>query len=804
MASPSIRLLRSAIWLASGFLLTGVAAAAPDSSPEPVAAATGNASALSLIADGSADDSARAVGENLYLEVTMNGNPTRKIARFVRDGDAFLASADTLQALGFRLPSTGPEMIDVASFPGVAVFYAVAVQRLDITAPADLVEQELAVLNQRTSTIPRPTASPGLLLNYDLYGTRDSADSTTLSAFTELRAFNAWGVLSNTALSRRIDLPGAPTRNDSVRLDTTFSRSFVDSALTFRAGDILSGNLGWSRATRLGGVQLQSNFALQPDLITFPVPAFYGQANLPSSVDLYIDGLKQYSSDVPAGPFELNTVPTVNGSGQASVVITDALGRQTSVAFPFYTTNALLRPGLSDYSLDLGLVRENYGLRSFDYGNDPALSATWRRGFTNWLTLESHAEVMSGLRLGGAGAVIKLSDAGVVNAAYSRSTDRGASGSQAQLGYEWRNQRLNLSLDTLRTFDDYRDIASRYSLAPPERSDRAQAGLSMGRAGNLGLSYVALEYPDQPRSRYASAYYSRSLGPRVSFNLSGNQNLDDDRDRSVFLAFSVSLDHRISTSLSVQHDRDGNLATVDVHKSTDADGGFGWRVRAQDGKSQHGGLAQVDYRGQNAEVRGGVQSFNGDTLGYAGLSGALVLMNRQLFLARSVYDGFAVVSTDGIAGVPVMLENRPIGATNSRGNLLVTRLNSYQQNKLAIDPMNLPANVDISRVEARAVPSDRAGTLVRFGIQTVRAASVILHDGGGAPLAVGSLVTLRDAPQSVAIVGYDGMVYLEGLEANNVLDVRTPEGSCSAQFEYQQPGDSVPLIGPISCREEVR
>jgi outer membrane usher protein len=152
--------------------------------------------------------------------------------------------------------------------------------------------------------------------------------------------------------------------------------------------------------------------------------------------------------------------------------------------------------------------------------------------------------------------------------------------------------------------------------------------------------------------------------------------------------------------------------------------------------------------------------------------------------------------------VPVLLENRPIGATNARGNLLVTRLNAYQRNKLSIDPMKLPANVNISRVETKTVPSDRAGTLVEFGIRTVQAASVILHDAAGKPVAVGSAASLRTIAAPAAMVGYDGMIYLEGLAAHNVLDVQTAHGRCVAQFDYQQQGNIVPLIGPLTCREE--
>lgn len=795
MASPSNRLSLSATCLASAVLLGLAGVATPC---EGVAADTAS---VAVIQDAHAPDGRTVRGDDLYLEVVLNGNDTHQIAHFVHDGDTFQASADTLRKLGFKLSADAQGDTDIAKLPGVGVHYDEAAQQLEITAPASLVNQSIAVLNARTNAVPHATASPGLLLNYDFYGARDNHDATNLSLYTELRAFNAWGVLSNTALTRTLDLPGTGTQTDSVRLDTTFSHSWVDQALTLRIGDIISGALGWSRATRLGGIQLQRNFALQPDLITFPVPAFYGQANVPSTVDLYINGMKQYSGNVPSGPFQLNTVPIVNGNGQASVVITDALGRQTTIAFPFYTTNQLLKPGLSDYSLDFGFVRKDYGLDSFDYGSDPAFSGTWRHGFTNWLTVEGHAEAMSGLAEGGAGADIAIGETGVLNASFAASNGHGTSGQQAELGYNWRNERFNFSLDTLRTFGNYSDIASRYSLAPPKRSDRALVGMMLGTLGSVGVSYVALEYPGQPRSRYASAYYYKSLGTRFAFNVSVNQNLDNHRDRSLFLSLSMALDNNVSASMSAQHDRTGNLATLDVSKPVNPDGGFGWRLRAQDGSTQHGGVAELGYNGQDGQILAGVQSFNGDTLGYADLSGALVFMDSQFFMARQINDAFAVVSTDGIANVPVLLENRPIGTTNARGDLLVTPLNSYQQNKLSIDPMKLPADVDISRVNAEVVPSDRAGTLVKFGIRSVRAASVILHDAAGKPVKEGGSVALQGSHAPATIVGYDGMVYLQGLQAHNVLDVQTAHGSCVVQFDYRQKGSIVPVIGPLVCRE---
>jgi outer membrane usher protein len=179
------------------------------------------------------------------------------------------------------------------------------------------------------------------------------------------------------------------------------------------------------------------------------------------------------------------------------------------------------------------------------------------------------------------------------------------------------------------------------------------------------------------------------------------------------------------------------------------------------------------------------------------------MMGGGLFAARQINNGFAVVSTDGIADVPVLLQNSPIGTTNKRGLLLVTPLNAYQENKIAIDPMDLPADLRIDKVNIKATPTDRAGVLVSFGIKTVRSASVILTDSDNQPLPLGSqvqLLTNKDAPS--AIVGFDGEVYLDTLDEHNILTVMTPSNdSCTVSFDYHKQGADIPLIGPLICQK---
>jgi outer membrane usher protein len=736
---------------------------------------------------------------DLYLDLTLNGTDRGLVHFGYRDGKLW-ASRATLQQLGFALPADGADPVRLDSLPGVQVSYDAQQQSATLTVPLQLLRLSTHVIGARGPSSPQASASPGALLNYNLYATHDTQGGATASAYTELRLFGATGVLSSTGLTQASRTDGG-WNGRSVRLDTTWSRSFPEHMLTLEAGDTLTGGTSWSRPTRIGGVQIGTNFALQPYRITAPLPQFLGQATLPSQVELYVNGMKQYSGQVPVGPFQLNAVPGVNGAGNAQLVLTDALGRVTTVDFSLYDAQQLLQKGLTDWSAGFGFVREDYGLRSFSYAHDPMGSGSWRRGLSDRFTASAHAEVSKGLANAGVGGDWLLGTAGVLSGSAARSSYRGLGGSQLSLGYQWINNRFNFSAQGTRSSSGYRDVAALYGSPSPRLSASVQGGISTHALGNFGVSYVHLRYLEQT-SRYASGYWYRSFGHGASLSLNLNQNLDQSRDRSVFLSFSLSLGDRTYMSTGLDHQGSRNMVDASITRSLPTGGGFGWRAQTQQGEGTRTGLAELDYLGRYGQAEAGVMRFGGESTAYAGGNGSLVLMGGHAFAARSIYNGFAVVSTDGIADVPVKLENNPIGHTDEHGLLLVTPLNAYQNNKLSIDPMQLPADVRVGRIDLQASPTDRAGTLVRFDLEPIRAASVLLHDATGKPLPLGSQVRVR-GQQDTALVGFDGAAYLDTLAEHNVLDVSLPEGGrCSTRFDYRKQGDGIPQIGPLTCLEK--
>lgn len=746
------------------------------------------------------------LGDNdiiLYLEVFLNQVRYPNLLPIIQRNQKLFARASDLKTLGFivrEVPDTNE--IELNSLPGLDIAYSVNTQQLQLTAPLSLLSLPVTkIWTSKSLPTPKSTASPGSLLNYDIYFNHDQ-NQQFASAATEFRVFGFGnGVFSHTTNSHSIRTENGIWESDSVALDTFAEWSFPESATRLVIGDSVSGGLHWTRSLRFTGVQLGRSFKLQPYRTITPLASFVGKAALPSSVELYIDGVRRYQSDVPPGPFEINAAPSITGMGQAQVVTTDSFGRSTTINIPFYNTQQLLRKGLSDWSLNTGFIHKDYGIKSFSYGDELSTSGSIRYGVSNRLTMEGHAELSNGLINGGIGAAWRPGLMGVLNLAYTHSNHNGIKGYQTAWRYSWNNTHVNFSVASQRTFGQYRDLASHYGSLPARRSEQILAGLHTARLGNIGINATRFDNGDKDVSvlRYAGIHWNNNVNNGLSVYLSFNQNLNEKKDRTVRFGVNVAFDSNLQFHSSAQRNNGKNNYQASLQRPLPSDNGFGWRLQGSDYGTTTNSLIQGSWQGNYARIDAGVAHVNRQNHGYAQTSGSLVWMDGKGFASRRINDSFAVVSTSGVAGLPVKLENRVIGYTNKSGHLLITRLNAWQRNSLSVDPMDLPADHKITDVYQVITPSDRAGTLAEFTIEKVRAAIVLLTDQDGNPLPVASRVITKPDSGRPIFVGFDGQTYIEQLQDYNHLQIITPSGTCIVEFEMPSNENPGHYIGPYSC-----
>ena len=125
--------------------------------------------------------------------------------------------------------------------------------------------------------------------------------------------------------------------------------------------------------------------------------------------------------------------------GDARIVVRDVLGRETVLDQPFFTHTYLLEQGLTDWSGEIGAVRNNLGISSADYGQHFA-SGMIRHGISKSLTLEGQGEFGESLQDLGVGAAYALPFQALGQAALSASQDQTAgSGTDWVLGLQRNN-----------------------------------------------------------------------------------------------------------------------------------------------------------------------------------------------------------------------------------------------------------------------------------------------------------------------------------------------------------------------------
>lgn len=779
---------------------------------------------------------ASAAERKLALEVVLNGRPTGRVGEFIDRDGALYALPSELSVLGFALPpgiAAGSEPIPVTSLPNVHARMNEATQTLVVEASeAALLPAELG---GGTSAVPlAPLSRPGYgaLLNYDLLGTFTGQQATgtgqqttgtgqpaTGGGLFDLRAFSPYGVLGNTGL---VNITPYAGQNTTVRLDTTYVYTDPDAMRRWRAGDVVTGALSWTRAVRLGGGQMSSDFGLRPDLITYPLPVISASAAVPSTVDVMVNGIRQFSEPVQPGPFAVRTLPVVTGAGEMAVTVLDALGRQTLVTLPFYASAALLKPGLASYSLELGTVRRNYGL-STDRYSGAALNWSLRYGLTDWLTLENHAEATETLGLLGGGAVMRIGSLGVFNAAVSGSNTRGDasagaggnSGGQVAAGFRRMSSSLSLSLSGSFSTNGYRDIASLYGAPVPKSTLNASLGYQLGKWGNVGVGYVNQVPGTGPPTAFnlqspydlisnrpltlVTASYSIPVAAVASFYATGFKDPHNNHSYGVLFGLSFALGPSTTASTGGSLDSGRAASSLDVAKSALVQNDYGYQLRDQEGVAAQRS-AEGEYLSPWGRVTVGVDQSSGQKLAErAGVSGALAWTDGHPFATDKIGDSFAVVNTGGVAGVPVLYEIRLVGETDSSGHLLVPSLLSYQNNRLAVDTARLPPDIDVGQTSVLVRPPDRSGTVVDFHIRKVHSALLKLVDSDGKPLPLGSIARVAGAEDQP--VGYEGEAYVTGLQPANQMRVELPNGAnCTVQFDYTAVTGDIPVIGPLRCQ----
>ncbi len=754
----------------------------------------------------------------LFLETYLNGVSTGQILEYRQTPDCLYVRPEELAAIGVELAATSTSELCLERYPQLSYSIVPQEQVIKLNLSAGQLRRQYIRVQQSASARHPPQAGAGAVLNLDLYADwldQDGAESIrqAQSGFFDLRVFSGPTSFSQTVSGRSEAEPGL------IRLETMIHWSDPDTLTSLRLGDTISGGLAWSRPVRFNGVQLQRNFSLQPNYLRYPGLALSGTTAVPSSVEVFVNNVRRFSTEVDSGPFVIADLPMITGQGEVRMQVRDILGRETTTLVPFYSAPSLLRPGLLDYSLDLGFLRRDFGRESDLYDMNVAGAASARLGLHRLLTIEGRVEAREQLSNAGLGAALGMGRWGVLSLFAAASQYTQERGSRLGVAYQFNRPGFAVYAAHRQTRDAFADLAAMVGSPPARRFSQLSLSFSRPHWGALGLGFVALDDPngvdrvsgaaqtcfelagctsvEQGASRVASVSYSRQMAPRISLFATVFRSFSDDGSSGGSLSLNISLGSRMHSSAGYQVSNSRISASATATRSMPLSGtGPGWRVRVNDG-ARSAREADLGYRSRVGTIEAGIDHHDAWQRSSLRLSTAAVLMGGEAYLSNTIHDGFAIADV-GLPGVRLRHANREVGVSGRSGRLLIPRLTSYYDNKLSIDPNSLPPGYEVAMSERPAVPYAKAGVMVDFEVRKPAAAAVHLRQADGQDVPVGAVVQL-DHDGSRYVVGYDGQTYLRGLRAMNQVTVRWSQGECRARFAYQAEA-TLTRIGPVACQ----
>lgn len=606
------------------------------------------------------------------------------------------------------------------------------------------------------------------------------------------------------------------------RGDFRLVRDDPDNLLRYVVGDLSIPVTGYyQNSIPMAGITVERNYALQPYRVVRPVGQYSFFLQRPSKVEVYINGNRIQTLQLPAGTQDVRNLPLSLGVNAVQLVITDDLGQVQQLDFSPAVAGNLLATGLEQFSYSLGFPLESSGgARTYDW-DLPTLSLSHRWGISNNLTLGGYLQAdatqqlvgMEGAWASSVGnwgwdvAMSHANEVGTDIAArvqydYALTGDRNPTNRSFSIAAEYRGP----------NFTTFGDLApSDYSLAlSAYYSQLILDGINMNLGGNYQVGR------NQPSTYSISLGLSQSLdnGLSTGFNLSYGRNQEGQEEERAYVSLSwLFPKHRQSAALTTEvSNTDAPIThltwSISPERTLQSVGGSVDFVIDPHIYGLLGYVSYANYRftldlAQKFSVtRDGEEDFASST--QLNFGTALVFADGHFGWSRPITNSFAIVVPRG------NLRSQTVGVNPSEqgyaaladhfGPAVIPDLQPYYVSAVNLTVPGLPLGYDIGPDRYTLLPSYRSGTVIQVGTDATVFLRGILVDTSGNPIALqaGEVVSISDPHwQTITLItNRIGRFALSGFKPGQ-YEIRLGSQSVG-QFEIPNGQEGVYDIGSLT------
>jgi len=742
----------------------------------------------------------------LFLDTTINTVFSGRFTVILREKDLLIKPVD-LKLMGLAKDSGQKLIVEDETFISLRSLYPKLDFKVDennftlnITAQADLlINNTVKVIN----SLDRPTDiiqsnDNSLFLNYavnanNYYNTRiDSGIFTELGyRFNNSFFYSGFNYASNNGFQRGFSNLTIDDRDNLNR--TIIGDSFINSS------SLLAGN------PTIGGISFGRKFSLDPYIITtsqdFNVR---GAVTTPSTVDIYNNGVFIRREQLAPGQYELRNLPLNTGNNNTTAIVRDSFGREQIINNINYFSANILKPGLNDYSFNVGFRRQ-------ETTNNPnyqelLASGSYRQGISDGLTAGIRLEGSSSLINAGSDLALKF-PFGEIGIEGAISHSKRADGVAGIFRYNYISSGFGLNASTKITSPNYANTSLESTQDRTTWENNLQLVFPISNYNSLNLQYQNMQYRDSGTKNRISASTGFSLGSQnnLSLTLSHNNQSNGKNENTIFLSFS-NFDNQNNSisSLTYQNQNSRNSMLAQIDKPLGIKDDLGYRLQAgltsEGAVSTNGTLrAQTSFGRYEANYTNSSQGSNTSL----NASGGILSIKNKVFFTRPLDGSYALVEVPGLPNVSIKLNNNVVGKTGSDGSFILTGLQPYYPNKIGIEVKDIPLNYTAGNSTKLIAIMERSGAVVTFPAQKIQAfLGKVLVKTLKQPLvpSYGRISVNTSDGKVTSPLGTEAEFYLENLTVGKYSALIEYEGGeCRFEIDVPKKDELIVELGELTC-----
>ena len=563
--------------------------------------------------------------------------------------------------------------------------------------------------------------------------------------------------------------PGA-FGEDFQRLGSRVVYDDTGGLIRYTLGDLQTTGRGFQSVPDIAGFSLFRSYSvLNPQQVIRPRGDRSFRLERASTVEVFVNGQQVRRLQLAPGNYDLRDFPFAQGANDIRVNVLDDTGRSETIRFNVFLDQTQLAAGLSEFGVFLG-VHAPLAQDGPDYSDDPVVSAFYRRGVSDYVTLGANLQADEFIQMGGLEGVFSTAIGTIGLQGAGSHADGFGSGYAVQATFQRLIQTGNGQGDTLNLFverrtanfapvsfflpnnpfefevgggyshafspDFFAGVDARYGVGRGVQRDVANFRLTAGwRISNAATLNLEGRYVRDSLGEEFSAFASLTVRLGRFSTVRGEFDSRDNRARASYQTLKGSGVGSYNVTADLERSDFGSGANVNANYFTN---------RAELGFS-HFGVFDDDFGGSVSQR----STFR--------LGTSLALAGDAVSIGRPIYDSFAIVKPHrSLAGTDVVVEPSPYGFTANSGALGVATmpsLSSYAERTIPVDVANAPPGTDIGQGTFRVFPAYRSGYLLTVGSDYNVTAMGIMLDPDGQPLAlVSGTATELDNPQGEPVV----------------------------------------------------